>query len=336
MALILLAISVSEFETREMIKVSLTYLLLFIIGLFFFLNKDKKPYLLFAIISSTLCGLFTIYSEITSPELYANEWYREELGYGNSNRLGLFLGISSMILTISMVKLKELKYKAGVLLLLISNCHVFYLTECRTSLLATLLSLAIFFLYTQSKNITIKKFILLIVSVFVLVFASIQGSAHLEKNRFTELLTFNPQKIYTLAQRIAIWDITIDIYNEGTIKEKLLGRGSGSYKDNHNKTLQKAEYRKYDYLYIQNIEHQHNIYLNLLYQYGLIGLLLFLFLALKSIFDGFREKLAIPTFLLIFILIHGIAEFALTSTVGSFAIFTSIAYINASLFLRQK
>ncbi|WP_018394785.1 O-antigen ligase family protein [Bacillus sp. 37MA] len=251
---------------------SLVPLVAFILGSFFNnrLNENSvNKLILITGFGQALIGLAQVYNEsfrAVTLNYYANfEKYNYgfeawEVGrivgtIGNPNIFGVFLVIFSIyILTILLPKYQNnIKYTFILIIILLTSSYAILLSQSRTAYLLLALGIVASILLSK-KNILIKSILL---SLILLVLALIYINNPIVSRRF------EAENIDTLGGREDIWRIFIKNYLSPFTIQSFVG---------------------YGFYYVRDISKAvDNYYLQLILQYGFIGLLLYLNIFLSAI-----------------------------------------------------
>jgi len=254
------------------------YLPIFI--MFKYLKKEYFEYTL----SFFIFGM--LISEILSYGNYFSFW---QIGLGEENNptvfihhttYSVFLAIVSIFLFIKILN-ERLKVKQIIYILFFITITINLLVNSgRTGYISFLVTFLILSLYLFKKRI---KYILITISsiIFVIFLAyslspNFKYRINLIKNDVNKVLTENNYST-AIGARIGLWVIS----KNTIIENPIFGIGiAGSQKVKNNYIDRQS---KNDFSYIKTLHSFHNIYLEILIQYGIVGLILF-FLIIYEIF----------------------------------------------------
>lgn len=184
---------------------------------------------------------------------------------------GIYLTLGSFLLYYFYKKIDSQNNLIYLILSIICLIGVF-INNGRSSQVALIFTLLVF-IYFNLKNIKInfKSIILFLVMATITVFVFLNNRPLVNKynNAIIQLLEYNTKHNYysSTGQRLKMYSIGLDIYKE----EPCFGTGAGDFKDKFHK-----------YVIVNNIKLGwmyntiHNIYLEYLIKYGLVGLSLFI------------------------------------------------------------
>lgn len=317
----------AEFSAHFFLKATANFALMTIIGVFCFATRKFQPILRLTFLASFVSLIAYLVCYYQNPGLFDYPWYRPSIGYSNTNFWAVLLASSILIFIASIFKTDNKIEKILCVCFSLADFYLLIQTESRTSLLAAAGSLVIFGIIWAIRNgKALRLLIFAVCAVFAGIF-TVQMLPSQQQNRFTELLTTNPKSIHTLAQRIAIWEVSLDIYSNSSTKEKLLGLGTehfiGAFTENANNPKFAENYR----LTGDRMGHQHNLYVYVLYSYGAIGLILFLMLISRLMYLAIIDEMYAPLLIITFTAINGLAEVPIESSIGGCVFFLAVGYV---------
>jgi O-antigen ligase len=261
----------------------------------FIIYKYLKKEYIHKTIFLFLSGIFI--SEIFSCGNYITLW---EIGGGDNNNpsvfmhhvfFSIFLAITSLILQIKIILEKNIQIRLIYISLLLITLITLFINIGRTGQISFFLSslfIIIYFYKDKWKKLLI--FLLFTLSIIALNYkfnSTFNSRVNLIKSDFEQILI---KKDYynSLGGRIGFWILTKDIIGQSN-KNLLFGVGVNKNMDISHKLINE----KYPELYYnKTLNHFHSMYLEIITQFGLIGLILFI-LILISLFKIKIENIEI-------------------------------------------
>lgn len=269
-------------ESFSYIKRYWYYLPTFII--FKYLKKDFLEY----VISSFLIGMFI--SEFLSYGNYFAIW---QIGLGEPNNptvfihhttYSVFLAIVSIFLFIKIYN-EKLKIKKIVYIIFFLTITVnLLLNSGRTGYISFFITVLLLSIYLFRKKI-LYIFITFLAVTSIIIFAyflspNFEKRTNLIKNDVQQVLNQNNYST-AIGARIGLWIIAKNIISDNP----LFGIGIANSYQIKNDFIENQI--KNDFEYLKSLHSFHNIYLEILIQYGIIGLILFLII----IYQIFKIKI---------------------------------------------
>lgn len=204
---------------------------------------------------------------------------------------------------------------------------IVFLCYSRAAYLALLVSLIFLTLIMFRKYIF---YIFTIIIIFISIFFSVLSSH--QKERIISAIQ-NPTADATFLSRQPIWDAAISGFEESP----WLGNGLRSFKVYHGNFIKENEKELRDkYPAIeQKIANPHNLYLGLLFAYGIIGVLLFIGAIFPALWMSIVSKNYLFPAIIIFYLIYGLFEYQLHRKDGIFLLFFPLGMIYGRYFFEK-
>lgn len=233
---------------------------------------EKRKYTVYALISGTIpvliSGIGQYWFNWTGPfQLLGGLiiWYQRPLDtdslfgitalFNNQNYLGIWL-IICLPISIALIfdKSKNLLQRTFSFIISLMMASGVVLTGSRNAILALFLIIPLLFINSinLSSLISIFFFLLFIIFLFLLSFLSLDFKLIFESILSSEFFTNLNFTRYGQDNRFSIWRHTIDL----ALQKPLFGWGPDIFSDLHNSK-------------IEDIQHAHNLYLDLAFNYGL-------------------------------------------------------------------
>jgi len=196
--------------------------------------------------------------------------------FTNPNIFGAYLS-GTIIFINAFIFYKNYNFKKYLLLLYIVSIFLLILTFSKGAILSTFVGLFFFFLIkrdTGNKSFIVILFILIILIIFVFFVLPISLFS------FDDILNSLGIKYNDILQtgyRLKLWSISFNI-----IKDNLLfGVGSNALK---------FVLPFYDLIgiYYKNISHSHNLFLNMIVEYGIMGFILYVWFIINFFYTSFK------------------------------------------------
>jgi O-antigen ligase len=279
----------SYFWSDVTIKEALDYIrrYWYYLPIFIIFKYLKKEYFEYAI-SFFLFGMFI--SEILS---YGNFFKFWEIGLGHTTNPtvfihhttnSIFLSVTAIFLLCKIIYEKDNKKRVIYLLFFTTLTINLLVNSGRTGYIAFFLTSFILSIIIFRRKII--YIVLTICSIFILVISAYYLSPNFKsrinfiKSDVENVLDHNNFKT-AVGARIGLLIISKDII----IKDPLLGTGIASSINQRNYYIK--NYKEIDFSYVETLHSFHNIYIEFLIQYGIIGLFLFLLI----IYEIFKIKI---------------------------------------------
>ncbi|WP_462326193.1 O-antigen ligase family protein [Desulfobaculum sp.] len=198
---------------------------------------------------------------------------------------------------------------------LIIPCCIIVLTYARASLLGLFV---VFFVYCILQKSRMTLFLMLIFLLGVSSIVIIEGR---QAKRFVSAVT-NPLEDSTFLSRVPIWMSAI----EGFKENPFLGKSHNSFHGFHSEYIKKnyAGLKKTFPLVESGMYQAHNLYVGLLYSWGLFGCLLFFVIVLRSAWRSYKIDFLYGVLTIAFLFSQGFFEFILHRKDGAFIVFLPI------------
>lgn len=262
-----------------------------------------KPLMLIPVVISTSYIVCLLHGSIPNGA-------RLELPFKGINQLALMAGFSPLIY---LGNYREMNLKSRFLWI-IPCCAIpiviLMQTGSRTPALGLAASIIGYLLFSCQK----KRFLvtlLIAASIFLLFFTQ---SSNLWKNRSA------PDRIkQSLLTRMAIYHVAL----EGFLDKPILGNQKSNFREYYESHI-KENYNVFKNKYkriAKIIAHPHNIYLGILFSWGLVGMVAFLLSSGSMLFAAHQEKYMFPVLAFIFFAFTGIFEFYIYRKDGLFIFF---------------
>lgn len=204
---------------------------------------------------------------------------------------GVFLSLTSLFLLFKIINEKIDKFWYVNLFFLVTITANLFLNSGRTGYFVFVLSIITIIFFKNIKNIRsmIKQFLLSLFFIIILIFLAYNYSSNF-KNRIlaiqSDITKVLDNKNYnsSIGARIGFWIITKDILEENP----LLGAGIA----NHNNIKKEIIDKKYgnEKKYVRSLVHFHNMHLEYLSMYGIVGYLLFLSILSSILMIKIKDK----------------------------------------------
>ena len=317
----------AEFSTHFFLKATVNFALITTIGVFCFATRKLKPILRLTFLACLVSLIAYLVSYCQNPTLFDYSWYRPSIGYSNTNFWAILLASSILVFIASCLKTDNKVERILCVFFSLTDFYLLIQTESRTSLLATAGSLVIFAIIWTIRNGKALRLLGFSVCAVLAGIVAVQMLPSQQQNRFTELLTTNPKSINTLAQRIAIWEVSLDIYSNSSTKDKLLGLGTEHFINAFTENATNPKFAENYRLTGNRMGHQHNLYVYVLYSYGAIGLILFLLLLSRLMYLAAVNEMYAPLLVITFTAINGLAEVPVESSIGAAVFFLAVGYV---------
>lgn len=262
------------------------------------INKEEIPILLaISVITIAIYGIWHLYVTGT--------WYR--LGLPgmigvSSNPGGFVTGLNTVVLFYIIISGKYKKHKLLLNILIIVSIYCLYMTYSRTNQLSTLVTLFVL-IFVEIKKVN-KKYLQVIIIISILVgiifyLSTSNLNTKSAENIFTSIITPEESILNdnSFVARTIAWQVIFESYTS-SIYSMIFGLGFG------------------------NVGAIDSLYLRILYNIGIIGLLLIIIFTSPLFFNGSRTPLL--KYLAIYILINGIASETLYSSYRSVQYFLTL------------
>jgi O-antigen ligase len=297
--------------------------------IFKYLKKDYFPFLVTAFLS----GIFI--SEVLSYGNYFSFW---RIGHGSPSDptvfmqhslYGLFLSVAALFLLFKIIYEKRDLYWYVTLCFFITITINVFINSDRTGYFTFLLTLISVVVIKNLKDVRkLLKYTLYAVTFLSLIFISAYNLSDNFKNRLnqikSEIHVIKTKKTYnkSIGARVGFWIVTKDILEENL----LFGTGIG----NHNNVKKSIIDEKYgsSKSYVRDLVHFHNVHLEILASYGIIGYLLFLIILVQILVLKIKDPLirSLKYILIFAFIFSALADnvFYLSQTMSLFALVLGI------------
>lgn len=255
------------------------------------INKEEIPILLAtSVITIAIYGIWHLYVTGT--------WYR--LGLPgmigvSSNPGGFVTGLNTVVLFYIVISGKYKKHKLLLNILIIVSIYCMYMTYSRTNQLSTLVTLFVLIVF-EIKKVN-KKYLQVIISISLLVgtifyLSTSNLNTKGAENIFTSIITPEESILNdsSFLSRTIAWQVMFESYTS-SIYSMIFGLGFG------------------------NVGAIDSLYLRILYNIGIMGLLLIIIFSIPLFGSG--NKISLLKYVVIYILINGIASETMYSSYRS-------------------